>query len=263
VNDARCGPALGEKASDGEGVNNAINDVRKLIERWENRLTLKNLSLSKRYLKGELVLHLHWRGNLSSEMTHYCAVFHGSEKILPSHLDRGVGFGGDEETPEGADSQRQHLMFVSGIDGVQIPECFVPTLVGFGRLDDIHRRFLVRTLWFSLKSGFEFVGGVEDREIGLARRGTGAVNREAPKDVQGRSEIVDGIRGNSAPPERSSFALEYAKDIAPDVHIWLGNETIRISSEEYSRGRLQLSDVLFGPFDLDPSTGYPATGRSN
>src|SRR4051794_32205775 len=52
-----------------------------LMHRWNQRLTLKNLSLAKRYLKGELRIHVHGtfsRGLHNSE--DFCAVF---EREIP------------------------------------------------------------------------------------------------------------------------------------------------------------------------------------
>jgi len=61
-----------------EGLNDGVRYIQEFMERFKNRLTFKNLALSKRYISGQLTLHLHYRparsldGDLPRER---CAVF--------------------------------------------------------------------------------------------------------------------------------------------------------------------------------------------
>ena len=57
--------------SDQQGLeteNQVVNIIRHLNERWEQRLTLDNLRLAERYVKGELHLLIHFRvGGVTEE----------------------------------------------------------------------------------------------------------------------------------------------------------------------------------------------------
>jgi len=42
-----------------EELDEAFDKLDELMQRWDNRLTLDNLDLAKRYLKNELGIHVH------------------------------------------------------------------------------------------------------------------------------------------------------------------------------------------------------------
>src|SRR5439155_27256231 len=122
--------------------------------------------------------------------------------ILGQQVDRRIWKSSDEQTTKGADRQSQHIMFISGIQSVERPERIVPALVGFGRREDVHCHFKVRTLWFSPLTGFEFIGGIKNGEIGVPRRSRVSVYGHAPEDVEGRAQIMNGIGCDGAPAQR-------------------------------------------------------------
>ena len=65
------GGMLMKPQSDQQGLeteNQVVNIIRHLNERWEQRLTLDNLRLAERYVKGELHLLIHFRvGGVTEE----------------------------------------------------------------------------------------------------------------------------------------------------------------------------------------------------
>src|SRR4051812_23454758 len=57
MSDSRVPDETGPAASGGE----ALNTCREVLKRWQNRFTFQNLSVAKRYLEGEFVIHVHFR----------------------------------------------------------------------------------------------------------------------------------------------------------------------------------------------------------
>jgi len=113
-------------------------------------------------------------------------------------------------------------------------------------------------LWYSIKSGFESLGRVKERETRLSGRGTVAVNGEAPQDIQRTPQIVDRIGCNGAQAHGCGGILDAHRiKTAPRFPFCLDDDSVRVSLEESFLGRVQIEDVLFGPFDLDAAAGIP------
>jgi hypothetical protein len=70
---------------------------------------------------------------------------------------------------------------------------------------------------------------------------------------------VDGIGNNSAPANGDRQILNAdAVGAAPRFLLRLDNDSVGIAVQESFLGRIQIEDVLFGPFDLDPAAGIPS-----
>jgi hypothetical protein len=56
--------------------NRLVNQVNQITERWQKRFTLRRSALLKRYIEGELGLHIHFRTTFPDGVpSDYCAVF--------------------------------------------------------------------------------------------------------------------------------------------------------------------------------------------
>jgi hypothetical protein len=68
-----------------EQLNKALDKLDELMERWNNRLTLDNLDLAKRYLKAELGVHVHLRYRVLAESgpdsIDFCAIFQREREL--------------------------------------------------------------------------------------------------------------------------------------------------------------------------------------
>src|SRR6266550_7679550 len=119
-----------QESGRGEGVSDAIHQLREFLKRFDNRLSLQNLALSKRYLSGELALHVHYRpsvGLKSDGERKFCALFQEQEagsdcanKLQAGfQLEANVGRGLHDDlliTRRGEDG---HLMLVSDVDTME------------------------------------------------------------------------------------------------------------------------------------------------
>lgn len=251
--------SAGEKFRLHEGANDALNEISQLVERFDNRLTLKNLALAKRYIWGQLTLHVLYKPLVSLDgkfEPQLCAVF--KEQVpftfgFNSELSRAAREGDLARNPQDIASQRcnckdGHLMLVSDVGFVEQLQ-LAPNLVGLDRAQDIYGRLLMR-LFYSRETGFQFVGAQNQGEVVLPSICLPSCIGLPPRNIQYRTEIADGISDNGRHPERKTGALINNKLDAPSFLIELSDRRVDVSLKEGSDSGFRIDDVLFGPFDL-------------
>src|ERR1700693_287600 len=133
-----------------ELVDDAVYKMGQLMEKWKNRLTLDNLRLSERYLKGNLEVQILFREHGRLKSTNLCAVL--SRWNCPIRLDSGgrsnfnflplpessrSGAHPNMAFPECRDDQKSVL--ITNVKLVEFPEIVVSTLVRLGSLDEVYR----------------------------------------------------------------------------------------------------------------------------
>lgn len=252
------------------------------MERWNNRLTLDNLDLAKRYLNGELGIHVHLRSRVVAkagrDSVDFCAIFQrergsdhadtvGRSNQFPVD-DRGwvvVGKGKIVQTQSGNDfavydaDGHQELVFVLDVEFAEHPERVVRSLVRLGSLDELHRT-VGNSLYFSGGSGFKSIGVAGlTREYGESGtpldRFVLGTNHLTNKQVEGRAEVVDAIPDDSAPPERRLIGDLGLVDQISRIRLIIGDSSIRVVLLEPLDPGLEITEVMFGPFDLYPDPG--------
>jgi len=140
-----------------EAGDQVIHKINQLMERWEKRITLRNLRIADRFLNFELHIILHLRVKDSGEVWGLCL-----EKVRP-HLKPIPG-----ELiilPNG----KQGTMLVNNIKLMDAPERIVPTFVWAERINSFYR-FWPHALYFSSLTGFVSIEVLRNREHGIAIR---------------------------------------------------------------------------------------------
>ncbi len=162
-----------------EKLDESLDKLHKLKQRWNKRLTLDNLALTERYLKGELrvVVHLRSRpaATFGRNSEEWCAVFQrklpvgGTESYGHRKVWRDVQFGrqvghvieGASEVENNARvchaNGHQELVFVHDVELMELPKRVLPSLVRLGLLYEVHSR-LRRSLYLSRGTGFKSIG---------------------------------------------------------------------------------------------------------
>ena len=265
-----------------EGQNNIVNQINHLLERFEQRLTLSNPRLAKRYDEITLQLLLHLRTRDGEE---FVACLQREDRSLERHEQ--VGHVGTRKghIPSVATGKRlldgspftwrdaaevirvsdcnQQAVLVDVVKFVEQPERVVPTFVWFDRVDCVYG-ILPHALYFSRAFGFVFRGTFKNRER-CPKRGFLASNQDKlmGQVVQRTSEIVQSVAGDCRKRRRSLRKINDVKRklsrlriaLASD-YIWLGEA----KSESIDYGR-QVVDVLFGPFDFYADKRESFVGR--
>lgn len=231
--------------------------INKGAERIKNRLTLDNLRLAERYIKGRLQVLIEF----SLEGQNYVADFQRAPEL--EHQEPACATG--REIPAGrgkgrlsqtSDRGEQSTVLVGNIEFVENPEQ-VPfaTLVRFdfvNRFNDRSRR----ALYFSDSMVMVFRGGIVDRETSLLSRSVPlSDNKLASEVIQGAPEVVNDIASDGTNFNRRSFDSRHIDRCTASLRIALGCKSIGFSIEESLPGNFQFREMLFGPFDLYQDEG--------
>jgi hypothetical protein len=262
-----------------EKLNESVNKLDELKKRWNERLTLDNLDLTERYLKFELGVHVHLRYRVLAESgrdsVDFCAIFQRERELghddadalrrrYLGEIDRGrIGVGikniGQSVGVDGvlmrhADGH-QELVFVRDVELVEPPERVVLSLIRFGVLDEIHRS-LRRSIYFGGVAGFKSLGALEDWKSVLFADGvTLGPNHLTDEQVEGGAEVVDTISGDGAPVERRLLGDFDPPDQISRIRLVITNGSVRLVVLEPLVPGLEVTEVMFGPFDLYPNPG--------
>jgi len=254
--------------------------IRELMERFEQRLTLDNLRLAERYIKAELHLLIHFgiRGVDKQFVASFQRAHHGIglKEEMPSRgdgdgivrngllglpnqlLQASTCMGTEINTPEGGTDGNQHqAVFVDVVKFAEYPELVsLSSLVRFGCVDCVYG-ILPHALYLSIALGFVFRGvGPTDREVdkvfggGLARSGQMKLVGQV---VESTSKVLDHITSDEQDVCRHVLNTHDIVDQLSRLRIVLGPDSIWLGSEERLPCDIEISDVLFGPFDLEPS----------
>jgi hypothetical protein len=252
-------------AEDGaEWIDNARNQLAELGQCWKERFTMKNRLLSKRYIDGELRLHLHMK--LRLERTELCAIYKvavlgsGGHPQRNSHgwVSSEVGMTTPREAPEiqaqcleGTEHGNQESVFVSDVHLVDLPESFVCTsLVRFDLLEKLHS-LCPKAVFHSLNFGFIGLGVPLDREVVLiAQTGVTGLKETSDDVIEGRPQVVEDVANHGSPLGIRIPVDVDGRNALAGIQITIGKEDIRVAASEFDQLGLQLIDVMVGPFDL-------------
>jgi hypothetical protein len=242
-----------------------VNQIRKLMQAWNDRLTLSNLRLPERYIKGDIELLIHLRAKRAGYPTNFGAVLNYwnsgvREKRdwraqlnecrlrgrLPLH-ERKTGFAnriGDNE---------QESVLVEIVKFVEFPEAIVPTLVRVERINEIYGS-RAHSLYFGANTGFVFGRSLVNGEIGLLVRSAAVGLDKLPSEVvETAPKLVNGFSS-----ENGEFQRRLANDTnlvneLMSLRVYIDNKSIVVGFEEGTGESFEVTDVLFGPFDFRPN----------
>lgn len=241
----------------------ALRVASELSERWEQRLTLNNLALAKRYLKGELIICLAFavsRG--SGDLEYGRAVLKrvhtvgGSDVdareddwfILPRDRHRDM----HRKVSVSGPYRNDRLVFVQDIEVMDCPEGLIPTLVWLEPLDQPSRA-CIGSVYFSRKMATVVLSLVEYGKAMIAhdRVGSaGGANSVAKGEVQPSSDVVNDIADYGAEMRRNLFADVDDEELIAGFRVIVGDDFVWASFVERPNFSLKFIDVAFGPFDL-------------
>ncbi len=246
----------------GESVEKNTNDaVRRLCElgkAFNERLTLENPRLAERYLKMEIWVHVHVRliSKSSFDAMDYCAIF---EQEGGSDGKSDLSIGVKRNRIANSAYCYEKMVLIRNIESMErIQDRVVASLVRFERLDQAHR-FCAGTLYYSLITGFKFLNTTRDGE-GCSVIGRPSVGEYEPpnKVIEAGSEIVNDLAYNdspSVPSERRFAEGAYPKDPIAGFRLIIGNDSIGFAFEKGVDLGFEVTDLLFGPFDLSFDRG--------
>jgi hypothetical protein len=262
-----------------ELADDAVNKMARLMKEWKNRITLDNLRLSERYLKGEIELLIQFRSVLPDNTGNLCAVLKywkpfarrdgdgifnlreqtGGLLNLREQIfeERMLGSKAKAKLPHAICDDEQEAVFVDIVKVVELPEVVIPTLVW---LDGIDETYDVRahSLYFSRRFGFVFGRSFTDGKAG-GFSGTLPIglNQLPGQMVEAAPQLVDGLTGNQGKFSRRLGANLNPKNSLSGLRICLAEESIWVGFAKGLQPTFKITDVMFGPFDFKPDSCLP------
>lgn len=228
----------------------ARDELRELMQRWDNRLTLETLNIAEQYVKGRLsvILDLDFAGHVKT-----CAQF-----MVLSDLERKdslhVPFGLDSERTQRSDGEHRYEqpMFIGNVQIVKGAQGVIPSLV---RLYDIKKEsdhIGAETLYCStVNGGFKFLPCLPKWELGFRRRSATSPNNKLISDMIERGvQVVNSIANDQGDLIGNFPSQAKCRDAISCMSVFLDTKMIKVSLHKSVEHIVQLTDVLIGPFDL-------------
>jgi hypothetical protein len=259
-----------------EQGDSAADSIRKMLDRFQERLTLSNPRLIERYRKSEL--HILIEIKMLGTDRQYVACFqgintglggsdhdlvrgskHGVEHLLGQlsfqvgHVvpHRGAEVQVIEPASSNCDQQPMLIDIVKAIEGPQLMP--LPSLVWLGSAESIYS-ILPQGLYYSGKIGFVSRGRIVNGEIEIGIRVSVGDHKKqlVGQVIERTSEILDCVSGDGG--DIGGYGVSSANGGTLDLagmHITIGDEFVWVGAPESFKRRLKIEEVLFGPFNFD------------
>jgi hypothetical protein len=234
-----------------------LHRVRHVMERLKNRITTGNLQIFERYISLEIDVLVVLRVSASGNAQEFLAQFN-AETLAQVPQPNARLF----ETPRIKSTRyrdNQSVLIVN-VESMEMPERIVRSSVRlYDAQEFYHCRPQLRYLSFAkgrivLLSSFcngKFSGG-----SGLLPANFYELPR---KVIQSTAEIVDSVSKNSGDfigqvPDSCDVISNLS-----NLRLVLGSKRVEVSTEKIGDDRIQVSDVLVGPFNFQADTANPIT----
>jgi hypothetical protein len=224
------------------------------MQRRDNRLTVKRLSISKGYLESafELLAYFEALHHPSGETIYRQAIFnwsnpaicHRKKRRTISPCDHAVWY------PSKVKDWVQDFMLIAYIEIINGPKSIVSSVVRLQRpkyIDDIWGGAVNVPLFDGI---FKVLPISTERKVNVFDISSVDSNQVAGEEIESRSEIVNSVSYYRRKIVRNLVLGAYNKKVIKGLTILLNDNSIRISCNELSDLTLKLTDVLLGPFNL-------------
>ena len=228
-----------------------LNRLRKHIERWDNRITLDNLRLGERYFKEGL--HIHLCFEVSGNPEKFVAHLHRTPPKLkyPPALKSFV------HVLTSNNRNNQKMVLIDIVKVVEAPKRIIPTFVWFERVDSFYSR-LPHSTYLSSLAGLVSLGVTEDRKAYFPPRRVPLFpdDKRVCEIVQDPPKVVDSVAQDRRKLQGNIPHARHIKNQIARLRLTLTSDDIRlgIAAQKGPNFDLQVTDVLFGPFDFYTDT---------
>lgn len=250
-----------------EAHNDALDKIRQFNERWNDRLTSENLRLSERYVEGEIYALVCFK--VPFYPVEQCALFHREQGLRSGKIDGllrdGSGWQLEQALERGLNNAAVYLeshfgdshscgdeqtMLVNNVKLVEFPQHVVPSTV---RLESVYSIFkgLGNSFCFSDRLGYVLLQTLADREVSMLQDVPSRIRDEAvSKVVQSGTEIMGSVTSQQRDTHGNRLELIQKISRGSIFDVKLGRDLIWVERKELSDLSVQITDVLFGPFNF-------------
>lgn len=249
----------------GENIDNALNEIDELLESWDDRFTVENLALAKRYNDNELELGLIFSIGSGVVSQQYRAIFKRKFPVIGGKRDSREGkVCGDADklfksmNPRGPIDRGvrrcdrdQNSVFVDDVQLVQTPEGIIPSIV---RLESFNQTngavgHATQTACNN-RSEVRSVGTYREYVVPGGRLPVYHY-KGVDQKIESGPEVMGGVAKIGAPS--SGYALSYvdAIEYLMGLRILLTDYGIWITPMVGVDFGVEIIKVFFGPLDLN------------
>lgn len=244
-----------------ELADDALDKMSQFMEQWNDQLTLDNLRLAERYLKGELELLVFFSLKGQRPAKDFCAILqkngfrpHPYGLSFPPSCNSQLSISGCH--------RYQEAVLVDVVQFMDSPQVIVPSFVRAAFLDELYCGAR-NPLYFGIRTGFQFLKEVvgsgstlEDWITDVSRGHISVSLNELPNEmIEGGSQIVKNISDEDRKSQGDLRAEMNPIDFLARFQIALGTDGIRTCFDERINPAFEIVDVFFGPFDFCPNAG--------
>ena len=227
-----------------ESLNRGIHELQRLMQKWDERLTLRNLRFRERFIAGKLDFLIRCQREERGDEVWLLRPL--PEGLRQANVHHDVVSDGDNSA-----------MFVDVVELAECPKRIVSAPVRLELINHPHRP-RGHSLYFSSLRYFvtlETWGDGERRILGGL--GPSDLNEGTRKMVKGTPEVVNNVPRNT---EQGCRHERVRADVGrthghPELLMRIGDSEYHITVAEDFRGTIKLREVLFGPFDLGLNQG--------
>jgi len=235
-----------------ERLDDTAHKLRELMQRWDNRLVLKGLSLAEAYINRRIAILLVVEiggsaadGRYATRTDNPCATRQGRQIILVLHAM--------DDSGSNRQDNREASVLVRSIQAVETPKTVVRSFVGLYYICQKKSEVGRESLYFSVSRLFyKRFPVVIHREVDGFRVLATAGHNLTGNVVECGSEIVSCIPDNGGDISmridvfRGGDRERMSASLLVEVH----SETVWVKVVESREPLFNIIDVLIGPFDL-------------
>jgi len=225
-----------------ELLNQALNNVRELMKRWDERLTLGSLKMRERFEAGNFRILLSFGDVYSGKR--WIISFEPIVPIESLTFTENVGA-----------NSYQSSVFVDVVRFVKFPKRSVSAFIRLESIDELHSAWFNDSLYFSTRKGFVTMERFANRERYLsqncfARIGIGNQGEVVHHVIEGATKVLQNIASDREHIEMNDREISEDKIALGKFRILLGNSNLSVGIPICLRSRFEFSEVLLGPFNL-------------
>jgi len=236
-----------------EDNDEVINKINQLMERWEQRITRRNLKIAERFVNFELQILLHVRVVDSRELWVVCLEVVREETDVPKPVS-------NQEAVIGVGEKRSVLVDV--IKLVDFPKRVIPAFVWFESVDSFYR-FGTHTLYFSSLLPFVSSSILRNRKLNTPTRLFARPNPDelVCKVIKRAPEVVDNIASRSEGVEGTDAVFTKLFEGLARLRIFIGSERLEVLLPETNELGFEVDEVLLGPLNFHSDEDQSVVGR--
>jgi hypothetical protein len=230
-------------------------DLSEPLKRWENRLTLKGLSLPEDYVNGRVkilvefeIRCLHTVRERNADAL--CTIVRANYEALQGDEFAAKVSVADPFNGLDRACRQNGSVLVDYVQQMQSPKGAIPSAVWFERPDggDCFGPS-AGSLYFSFCFGFEYLSIHPERKIRFGDLPVVNFYQERRRVIEGAAKVVDGVSKTALNPRRS-----LCEEVNPEIVIFpvviLDQKLVRVTFLESDDFAYRLLKVSLGPFDL-------------